>query len=325
MTSPRTQWPGCRAPRTVRLSRGKLSFTSCTQTAATLYAESATGNCYVYLATPEGGSGAKAMAKSNRRKKQDRARVDSRHAAEARRKAEDVQRRDRAEAKQHADGLFDRATDMALAPAALAALIMDELADSTGAGVIAHARLRNGAEPATLAEAARLLIAACPGADRADGLPPGVLAFAAVAAHAIGDEAEEARHTEALLDLARAFDDEAPMQVVGDVLWWTHPLEAAEMFRRYVLNNPVSRIFATFFVQPSARAELIESGWTDLEAWDGLGDPSDPGFAQRVAERALQPWEPDPEVQVWYQGRAGIAIEFRRRQSMPRGNQNADQ
>jgi hypothetical protein len=85
---------------------------------------------------------------------------------------------------------------------------MDELADSTGTGLIARTRLQKGAEPATLAETARLLVAACPGAGRAGGpapgsLPPGVLAFAAVAAHASGDEAEEARHTQALLDLAR--------------------------------------------------------------------------------------------------------------------------
>jgi hypothetical protein len=262
------------------------------------------------------------MAKSNRRKKQDRAGIESRHSAESRRQAEEAQRLDRADAKRHADGLFDRATDMALASAELAALIMSDLADSTGAGLIAHTRLQKGAEPATLAEAARLLIAACPGTGRADGpspgsLPPGVLAFAAVAAHASGDEAEEARHTQALLDLARAFDDEATLQVAGDVVFCTHPVEAAEMVRRYVLDNPVSRGFFTLFAQPSARAELTEAGWAGLDEFDwvdGLGDPSDPGFAKRLAERALQAWEPDPQVQVWYQGRAGIAIEFRRRQ-----------
>lgn len=87
------------------------------------------------------------MAKSSRRKKQDRARTESRHAAQARRQAGQARQRDRAEANRHADGLFDRATDMALAPAALAALIMDELADSTGTGLIAHTRLQKGAGP----------------------------------------------------------------------------------------------------------------------------------------------------------------------------------
>jgi hypothetical protein len=263
------------------------------------------------------------MAKSSRRKKQDRATRESRHAAQARRQAEQARQRDRADARRHADGLFDRATDTALAPAALAALIMGELADSTGTGLIAHTRLQNGAEPATLAEAARLLIAAWPGAGRADSpapasLPPGVLAFAAVAAHASGDEAEEARHTQALLDLARAFDDEAPLQVASDVLLCTHPVEAAEMVRRYLLDHPVSRKLFTLFAQPSVRAELAGAGWTGLDEFDGaddLGDPSDPGFATRLSERALQAWEPDPQVQAWYQGRGGIAIAFWRRQN----------
>ena len=259
------------------------------------------------------------MAKSNRRKKQDRARIESRHAGETR-------RRDRTDGEQRADGLFDRATDPALAPDALAALIMGELADSTGTGLIAQTRLHKGAEPATLAETARLLIAACADADRADapspgGLPPGVLAFAAVAAHASGDETEGAHHTQALLDLARASGDEdAPLQVAGDVLLYTHPLEAAEMFRRYLLDHPVSRELFTLFAQPIVRAELTKAGVTGLDEFDGidgLGDPEDPGFVKRVSERVLQAWEPDPHVQAWYQSRAGIAIEFWRRQGMP--------
>jgi hypothetical protein len=47
MTSPSKQWPNDRALRagqTVRLSREKLSFTSCTRTAATFCAESAIGS-----------------------------------------------------------------------------------------------------------------------------------------------------------------------------------------------------------------------------------------------------------------------------------------
>lgn len=250
------------------------------------------------------------MAKSSTRKKQDRA-----------------LRRQRAEAKGRADGLFDRATDMALAPAALAALIMGELADSTGAGLIAYARLQKGAEPATIAEAARLLVASCPDVGHAEGplpgsLPPGVLAFAAVAAHANADEEEEeeARYLQALLDLARAASDDGPLQVTGDVLICTHPVEAAEMFRRYLLDHPWSGELFTILAQPSNRAAFAEAGWTGL---DGLGDLSDPGFANRLSERALQAWEADPDIQVWYQARAPIAIEFRRRPRMPSSEQNA--
>src|SRR5215472_17228722 len=159
---------------------------------------------------------AKVMAKSSRRRKLDRARIESRHAGEAR-------RRDRAEAERQAGELFERATDMALAPAEPAALIMGELADSTRTGLIAHTRLQQGAEPATLAETARLLLAACPdtgpaGSPSSGSLPPGVLAFVAVAAHANGDEEEEARYTEAVLDLARTAGDEGLLKAAGDVL-----------------------------------------------------------------------------------------------------------
>jgi hypothetical protein len=261
---------------------------------------------------PEGGSGRSVMAKSSRKK-------------------EKARQRDRAEARRHTDALFDRATDPALTPAALAALIMGELADSTGAGLIAHTLLQKGAEPAAVAEAARLLIAACPAADAAEGassvgLPPGVLAFAAVAAHANDDEAAEARHTQALLDLARAFDDEAPLQVAGDVILFTHPVEAAEMVRRYLLDHPVPRELLMLFAERDVRADLAKVGWTSLDKFDGaegLGDPSDPRFAARLSERVLQAWEPDPQVQAWYQGRGGIAIAFLRRQGMPTGTQNA--
>jgi hypothetical protein len=82
-----------------------------------------------------GGPGQKIMAKSSRRKKQDRAKVETRHADEAR-------QRDRAEALRQADGLLDRAIDPALSPAALAALIIDGLADWTGTGFIAYTRLQ---------------------------------------------------------------------------------------------------------------------------------------------------------------------------------------
>jgi hypothetical protein len=260
----------------------------------------------------ECGSGAKVMAKNSTRKKQDQRR-----------------RRDRAEAKRHHDELFDRATDPALAPEALAALIMGELADSTGAGLIAYTRLQKGAEPVALAEAARLLVASClVGGASTGGLPPGVLAFAAVAAHANGDEEEEALHTQALLDLARAASDGGPLQVAADVLMCTHPDAAAEMTRRNLVGHPIAAEIFAILAQPSVRAALAEAGVSGLDEFDvpgldGLGDPSDPGFANRLSELLPQIWQVDPDVQLWYQARAPIAFEFRRRQGTPSLEQDA--
>lgn len=76
------------------------------------------------------------------------------------------------------------------------------------------------------------MLAACPA-----GPPPGVLAFAAVAAHFAGDGAEARRHADALLDITRAAGDDAFLEVASEVLTWTHPQEAAEIAERYAADH----------------------------------------------------------------------------------------
>lgn len=251
------------------------------------------------------------MTKSIRRKKQDRARVETRHADEAR-------QRDRAEALRQADGLLDRAIDPALPPAALAALIMDGLADWTGTGFIAYARLQRGAPPATVAETSRLLSAACSGDGRADSswpaiLPPGVLAFAAVAAHANGAEEEEGSYMQALLEAARAAGVESPLGGAGDALTWTHPAEAAEMTRRYLLDHPQAYALATAAAQFAAKHG--ELALPDVAAFTQLGDPSNPRFARRLADRMSQRSDDDPSILARYQ--ADAKAEFLARRGVP--------
>jgi hypothetical protein len=256
-------------------------------------------------------AGQKIIAKSSRRKKQDRARVETRHADEAR-------QRDRAEALRQADGLLDRAIDPALPTAALAALIMDGLADWTGTGFIAYARLQRGAPPASLAETSRLLLAACSGDGRPDSswlaiLPPGVLAFAAVAAHANGEEEEEGSYMEALLEPARAAGVERPLGGVEDVLGWTRPAKAAEMTRRYLLDHPQAYAAATRAAQLAAKPGPLAS--PDVAAFTQLGDPSSPRFARRLADRIFQRSEDDPSVLARYQAEA--KAEFLARRGVP--------
>lgn len=239
------------------------------------------------------------MAKSSRRKKQDRARVETRHADEAR-------QRDRAEAMRQAEGLLDRAIDPALPPAAVAALIMDGLADWAGTGFIAYARLQRGAPPATLAETSRQLLAACSGDSRPDSswpaiLPPGVLAFAAVAAHANGEEEEEGSYTEALLEPTRAAGVEGPLGEAEDVLAWTHPAKAAEMIRRYLLDHPQAYALAKAAAQLAAKPGPLASPY--VAAFTQLGDPSSPRFARRLADR-MSHSEDDPSILARYQAEA---------------------
>jgi hypothetical protein len=262
-----------------------------------------------------GGSGAKIMAKSSRRRKQDRARIEGRHAQEAR-------RRDEAEAKRRADELFERAADTALAPAALAALIMGELAGSTGTGLLAHTRLRQGAQPATLAETARLLLGACPDPGHADGIPPGVLAFVAVAAHANGDEEEEGRCTEALLDLARAAGDEGLLKVAADVVTWTHPDKATEIIERYLLDHPRDHeAYYMIWTQATGRTEELaireRFGSSGPVGLVDPGDPSDPRYGERLVGNMRRAWEADPQARDRFQARAKFQSEILRRQIMP--------
>lgn len=174
------------------------------------------------------------VAKGNSRKRHDRARAQALH-------AEDARSRAAAKARKHFDAVFERAIDPALPPAGLAALILDELPDSIAAARIARTRAQRAEESATLeqllhgdvtfaplAETARLMLAARPASP-----PPGVLAFAAVAAHFAGDEAETRRHADALLGITRAAGDGAVFEVAREVLTWTHPQEAIGIAERY--------------------------------------------------------------------------------------------
>ena len=182
------------------------------------------------------------MAKGNSRKRHDRARAQALRAEDARSRAD-------AKARRHFDAVFERAIDPALPPAGLAALILDELPDSIAAARIAGTRAQRIEESATpaqsphsdvtfapLTEAARLMLATRPASP-----PPGVLAFAAVAAHCAGEEAEARRHADALLVITRAAGDDAVLELAGEVLAWTDPQEAVEIAERYAAQHHSKR------------------------------------------------------------------------------------
>jgi hypothetical protein len=257
------------------------------------------------------------MTKSSRRKKQERTKIEARHAGEAR-------QRDRAEALRQADGLLDRAIDPELPPAALAALIMDGLADWTGTGFIASARLQRGAPPGTLAETSRLLLAACSIDNRPDSaglpiLPFGVLAFVAAAAHANGEEEKEGSYMEALLESARAAGLERLLGSAANVLAWTHPAEAAELIRRYLLDHPQGYAVATALAdlagKPGALASFGSPDVTEVVAFTRLGDPSSRQFARQLTDFMSQQSEDDPIILARYQ--ADAKVEFLAHRGVP--------
>jgi len=257
------------------------------------------------------------MAKSSRRRKQDRARVDSRHAEEARRRA-----------RRQAEELFERATNPALEPTELAALIIEELAESTRTGLIAHTRLEDGTELAALAETAQLLLAAFAYADPAGSpsprnIPPGVLAFVAVAAHASGKEEEEARCTQALVDAPQAVGDEETLKVVArDVLTWTDPGKAVNMLERYLVRHPHDLEALTSWGRACGR--VAESALRGRYSADipaalvaGPSDPSDPEYLLRILENGRRVWEADPLAKARFQASSAFGAEIMRRRRMP--------
>jgi hypothetical protein len=164
-----------------------------------------------------------------------------------------------------------------------------------------------------LAKTSRLLLAACSGDGRPDSswpaiLPPGVLAFAAVAAHANGEEEEEGSYMEALLEHARAAGVESPLGGAGDAFSWTHPAEAAEMTRRYLLDHPQAYALATAAAQLAAKHGALASPESpDVAGFvvvTQLGDPSSPRFAKRLAGHMSQRSEDDPSILARYQADA---------------------
>jgi hypothetical protein len=171
------------------------------------------------------------VSKSNRRKKQDRAKAEARRAEQARRHARKEQ--DRAMMEHYA-----RMTNPQAPPEEVAELVALELADSAVAGTIARARLRMRVPADEVARSAELLLATQPSRI-------GALTFAAALAHHAGDEEEEHRHTAKALALARAGADDAGtrddapewLQVVRFIAS-DHPGEAVALTEPYVAAEP---------------------------------------------------------------------------------------
>ncbi|HTU75359.1 MAG TPA: hypothetical protein VMG38_17740 [Trebonia sp.] len=134
------------------------------------------------------------MAKSNRRKKQDRARADAKQALEQR-------RRDRVEQDRLAQRRLELIRDPATPPDELAGLLDEHYEGTAIDGALVASLLEAGAEPERLEETSRLLWSD-------DSLT--AITFAAGVAHACGDEPEERN----LLDKALAVSD--PARFPGD-------------------------------------------------------------------------------------------------------------
>jgi hypothetical protein len=224
------------------------------------------------------------MAKSNRRKKQDRAKSAARQAEQARRRAKND--RILAQAEQ-----LVRLADPATPPAEVAAII-DEYAAGFALGAdLARLRISEGTSLEDLAETSRLLLArdgepTDPVTE--EGAPParallGALTFAAAVAHAGGDEAEEHRLiARALAAVETADPDDVGewLHIVGSLVTDGHQSEALELLEPRLRNDPdddrAGAVYEAAITQAYQNAEKDEreraalARFADRSAWDEL-------------------------------------------------------
>ena len=183
------------------------------------------------------------MAKSNRRKKQDRAKAEARRVQQSRPRA-------RAERQQQLADRYSRLLDPRTSPAEVAELLAAELPDSSVAGAMVQMRMSLGVPAEQVAETARLMQASAPE-------PPGAgtLAVAAWAAHATGDEDAEHRYARELLARADADGDAGQrLEVIRSVSVRGHPGEACELIEPYLREHPGDGLAAEIYAEAVARA-----------------------------------------------------------------------
>ncbi len=204
------------------------------------------------------------MAKSARRRKQDRAKAETRRAERARRSA-------RAERDRQRSERYEQLIDPGTRPEDVAAAVAVEMADSPVAGAFAHMRLNAGVPADELAHSARLMLASA-------AEPPGVgvLAFAAAVAHATGDEDGEHRHTAELLARAEAEgDDVLRIDVISSIAANDHPGEAIGLIEPYLREHPDDERAAEIYGTTMERAhEAAERGERERAALDRFADRS---------------------------------------------------
>jgi hypothetical protein len=161
------------------------------------------------------------VAKSNRRKKQDRARADAKRALAQR-------RQDRVERDRLAERRLELVHDPATPPDELAGLLDEHYEGSAVDGGLVASLLEAGAEPERLEEASRRLW-------RDDSLT--ALTFAASVAHATGDEAAGRGFIDKALALASP-PDPARLAVTRFLVDLGYPGEAAGLLQAQVRDWP---------------------------------------------------------------------------------------
>jgi hypothetical protein len=204
------------------------------------------------------------VAKSNRRKKQDRVKADATRAQQAR-------RREKAEREQQLADRYRRLLDPATSPVDVAEILAAELPDSLVAGAMMQIRLSSGVPGEEIAETARLMLASAVEPPRI-----GALSVAAWAAHVSGDEDAERGYASELLSRADAADDpDLRLEVIRATSVRGHPGEACELIEPYLRQHPDDALAAGIYAEALAGAYAeTEPGERERAALTRYGDRS---------------------------------------------------
>jgi hypothetical protein len=215
------------------------------------------------------------MAKSNRRRRLDRARVERRQAEDARLRADAEMT---SEARRRADALFQRNVDLRVSPLDLAELLADDPDN------IDRVLVREDAPAASLQDRLRMMLESFPA-----GPPPSVLIFASVASHLAGNDADKRRYDDALGKFIRGPNAQE---------WQDRVREGAEALRMnqvsiggYLRGQKAHRIYLP--VVADARQRAIDAALAAEESVDGLSATE---FLSLLRQYAGRPSRTDPQV-----------------------------
>jgi len=229
------------------------------------------------------------VAKSNRRKRQDRVKANAK-------RAEHTRRRAKAERERQAAERYRRLLDPRTSPAEVAGILAAELPDSLTAGAMMQIRLSSGVPGEELAQTARLMLAS------ATGPPPiGTLAVAAWAAHVTGDEDAERGYASELLSRADVIDDpELRLEVIRAASVRGHPGEACELIEPYLRERPDDELAAGIYAEALAQAHAeTEPGERERAALARYGDRSGSEALRKAIDAFLSRTQWGATVRTW--------------------------
>jgi hypothetical protein len=241
------------------------------------------------------------VAKSNRRKRQDRVKAAAKRGEQARRRA-------KAEREQQTAERYRRLLDPLTSPADVAGILAAELPDSLAAAAMMQIRLSSGVLGEEIAETARLMLASATG-------PPqiGTLAVAAWAAHVTGDEDAERGWASELLSRVDAVDDpELRLEVIRAALVRGHPGEACELIEPYLRGRPDDEMAAGIYAEALAAAHAeADHGERERDALTRFGDRSGCETLREAIDAFLGRTEWGATVRNWADAeRSRLAAEY---------------